>query len=146
MFRASVRCRCIYLFITCVACMRGIAISVSNVMKYFNLRSMHQVSCGPRSHTVSILTRRNKTWFSHLCSSEILTRMQPNLLQRCPQGRRVYIPNVTQIAPAIFAIWAPKVLFKFLHFFSPYSSSFRTLTKIATKCIRMLGSSWNLVH
>ena len=44
--RASVRCSCIYLFITCVACMHDIAISVSNVMKYFNLRSMHYLLLG----------------------------------------------------------------------------------------------------
>ena len=65
-------------------------------------------------HSVSILTGRNKTWFSHLCSSEI---SYPNLLQRCPPGRQVYIPNLTQIAPAVFEIQVFKVSFKFLRFF-----------------------------
>ena len=51
----------------------------------------------PAHHTMSILAGRNKTWFSHLCSSQI----SYHLLQRCPPGRQVYIPNLMQIAPAV---------------------------------------------
>ena len=85
-------------------------------------------------HTVSILTERNKTWFSHLRIS--LTRIQPNLLQRCPPGRRLYIPNLTQIAPSVFEIRVPKVSFFFFLFFvflHTYKNRYKTRTHARIK-------------
>ena len=75
-----------------------------------------------------------------------LTRIQPNLLQRCPPGRWVCILNIMQIAPSILRYKRPKFRLNFFAFFSSYSSSLRTLRKIAIKCECILGSSWNLVH
>jgi len=39
-----------------------------------------------------------------------LTRIQPNLLQRCPQTRQIYVPNLKQIVLASPKIRASKVL------------------------------------
>ena len=77
---------------------------------------------------VSILTGRQKTWFSHLCSSKIAYPNSPNLLQGCAPGRGIYIPNLKQIAPASPKIQVSKNVFNFLCKFG--------------KCI--LQCSWNL--
>jgi len=62
------------------------------------------VSCGPRSqHTTPWVYWQEeiKLDFHTYVAPRSLTQMQPNLLQRCPPGRQVYIPNLMQIAPAV---------------------------------------------
>ena len=71
----------------------------------------------PARHTVSILTGRKKTSFSHICISVILYPIGTKLLQSCPPARGVYIPNLMDITQAISEIRVAKVWFFFLRFF-----------------------------
>ena len=80
------------------------------------------VLCGSRSqrtphHEYIYLQEETKLDFHTYVAPRFLIRIQPNLLQRCPPGRGVYIPNLMQITSAVFVIQAPKVLFKILCFF-----------------------------
>ena len=71
----------------------------------------------PARHTVSILTGRKKTSFSHICISVIPHPIETKLLQSCPPARGVYIPNLKEITQAISEIRVAKVSFFFLRFF-----------------------------
>ena len=72
----------------------------------------------PARHTVSVLTGRTKTSFSHLCISVITYLIGTKFVTQLPASAKgVYIPNLKEIAPAISEIRAAKVSFFFLRFF-----------------------------
>ena len=93
-------------------------------------------------HTVSILTGRKKTSFSHLCISVSLIRLEPNLLQSCRPARGVYIPNLKEIAPAISEIRAAKVsifFLRFIYFFFVFSHTCKNCYKTQTRTLIALN-------
>jgi len=73
--------------------------------------------CGPRNRCTTLWLywqQERKHDFIHLCSFQVL--LEPVLLQRHPQGRLNYIPNLKEITPMISGKSVPKVLFQFLFF------------------------------
>ena len=79
------------------------------------------MSCGPRSRRATpwvYWQEERKRHFNTFVSRWSLIQLELKLLQSCPPARRVYIPNLKEIAPAISGIRAAKVLtFSSLFFF-----------------------------
>ena len=93
----------------------------------------------PVRHTVSILTRRKRMWFSHLCN---VVMSNPTGTKSAAEMPTIYTPYLKKIDPANSRHEQPKVKFILFDFFS----SFYTLANLAIKRESILRSSWNLEH
>jgi len=105
-------------------------------------------TCSPRSRCVTpwVYWQDDKECNFHTyVALRLLTRIQPNLLQRCPRTRRIYVSNLKQIVHASNSRDTSEQSFEMIS--SLFSSSFRThFAFSAITCKRILLSSWNLVH
>ena len=94
---------------------------------------------GARANYVSILTGTTKSWFSHIHNSVVFYLINSKVAVEVPAYlRRLHI-KFEENRVKLFRDMS-KQTFKF------FSSSFRTLEKIAVTHKLVLQSSWNLVH
>ena len=87
----------------------------------------------PARHTVSILTGRKKTQFSHLCSSVIPYPIGTKFATKVPASYGSLHTKFEENRSSHFQDTSEQNFVLISSFFSSYSSSFRTLYKIRHK-------------
>ena len=105
----------------------------------------------PARHTVSILTGRTKTSFSHLCISVITYLIGTTFATQLPASQGSLHSKFEGNRSSHFRDTSCQSFVFFSSFFSSSfssssSSSFRTLAKIAITSKRVLRSPGNLAH
>ena len=88
----------------------------------------------PARHTVSILTGRTKTSFSHLCISVITYLIGTKFATQLPASLGSLHSKFEEIAPAISEIRAAKVSFFFLRFFFVFFFFFFVFSHTCKNC------------
>ena len=117
-------------------------LTAQNVAKHkYWIKTHGSVSCGPRSRRatpVSILTGRTKTSFSHLCISVITYPIGTKLATQLPAIQGSLHSKFEGNCSSHFRDTSCQTFVVF--FFVFFSSSFRTLAKIAITSKRILRS------
>ena len=107
----------------------------------YSIKTHGSVSCGPRSRRatpVSILTGRTKTSFSHLCISVITYPIGTKFATQLPASQGSLHSKFEGNRSSHFRDTSCQSFVFFSSFF--FSSSFRTLAKIAITSKRVLRS------